>query len=169
MKTKMDVNSVVNQDIKRKFVDNEVMACFSYEMEAILKASSNWSDKDNPLPTFDEIENLYEYVCPHCNEELPETDELKPGSVKEYECPHCKEEFSDADSQPQEIFEWWIVSDFLYRKLKEQNEPVLEWGNNYYWGRGTSGQAIMLDGVISTICKEMEILDGQKYSWAKKG
>lgn len=70
-------------------------------------------------------------------------------------------------STPHEIFEWWIISEYLYRKLKEKGYPVLEWGNNYYWGRCTTGQAILLDWIISSICEEMEILDGQKYSWSK--
>lgn len=134
MKTKTDYNSTVNQEIKRQFVQREVFACFSYEMEAILRASADWCEKDNPLPSIHEIENLF-----------------------------------DKNEKPQEILEWWIVSNYLYRKLKEKGEPVLEWGNNYYWGRGCSGMAILLDGVISSICSEMEILDGQKYSWAKKG
>ena len=95
---KLDFNSVENQEIKGRFVEREVKACFS--------------------------------------------------------------------SEPQEIFEWWIVTGFFYGKLKAKGHPVLEWGNNYYWGRCTTGQAIMMDGVISEICAEMEILDGQKYSWA---
>lgn len=73
----------------------------------------------------------------------------------------------EAEEEQQEIYEWWIVSEFLHRKLKEYNEPILEWGNNYYWGRTTTGQAILLDSVISSIAEEMEILEGQKYSWAE--
>jgi len=58
--------------------------------------------------------------------------------------------------------EWWIVTDYLHRKLSEKGQPVLEWGNNCYWGRCGSGQAILLDYVISEICYDMEILEGQK-------
>lgn len=158
-KDKIDVNSVVNQDIKGKFVEREVKACFSYEMEAILRASQNQGvDKDYPLPTYEDIENLYQDVCEKCGE----TREYFDATGGD----HCSCG-GDWESQPQEVFEWWIVTEYLYRKLKEKNEPVLEWGNNCYWGRCTTGQAILLDGVISSICQEMGILEGQRNSWAE--
>ena len=77
-------------------------------------------------------------------------------------------EFEELETEPQEVYEWWIVSDFLYNKLKDHNEVVLTDGYLTFWGRSCSGQAILLDNVISEICNEMEILDGQKYSWADK-
>lgn len=168
---KLDVNSVVNQEIKGKFVAREVKACFSYEMDAILKAEQRIGDG---LPTYEDIENLYEYKCPECGEGYADLDSIEnphgedSDEDKKYFCRWCKEYFDhEPESEPQEIFEWWIVTEFLYDKLKAKGHPVLEWGNNYYWGRCTTGQAIMLDGVISEICSEMEILEGQKYSWAE--
>lgn len=149
---KQDYNSTENQEIVGKFVQLEVKACFSYEMDAVLKASEHNRD----LPSFEDIENLYEDVCEKCGESRP-YDDANGGE-------HC-DYGGDFESQPQEIFEWWIVTEFLYRKLKEKGEPVLEWGNNCYWGRCTTGQSIMLDYVIGRICEDMEILDGQKYSW----
>ena len=154
MKTKIDYNSVENQRIKGKFVSREVYTCFSYEMASVFEASSNQSqyDKGYPLPTYEDIENLY-------------LDVDKYYQDYGYESADC---MRDDGADCQEIFEWWIVSKYLYRKLKEKDEPVLEWGNNYYWGRTTTGQAILLDRVISEICGEMEILEGQRYSWAEK-
>lgn len=165
MKTKIDYNSANNQHIKGQFVQREVYTCFSYEMDSILKMSCEGSNND--LPTYEDIENSYMYVCPECGEELPEENELKEGKEKEHVCSHCEKEFNEADTECQEIFEWWIISKHLYKKLKEKGYCVLEWGNNYYWGRCTTGQAILLDYVISLICEEMEILEGQKYSWSK--
>lgn len=160
MKTKIDYNSVENQRIKGNFVAREVRACFSYEMDAILKASSELGRERGDLPTWDEIENLYVPTCLNCGEQYPSCDKCIN------ECPKCKT--NSIESEAQEIFEWWIVSSYLYSKLKEHNEPVIEWGNNCYWGRTCSGQSILLDSVISSICLAMEILDGQKYSWAEK-
>ena len=71
----------------------------------------------------------------------------------------------EIENEPQEVFEWWIVTEYLYRKLKEKGCVVLEWGNNHYWGRCTTGQAILLDGIVTDICREMEILEGQKNEW----
>ena len=160
-KTKMDYNSVENQRIKGQFVAREIYTCFSYEMDSILKLSYRISN--NELPTYDDILNIYENCCPHCgNTDLTE-------KLGYFYCDYCKKAYNQYDlgSQPQEIFEWWIISEFLYRKLKNRGYPVLAWGNNHYWGRCTTGQAILLDWVISDICKEMEILEGQKYSWNK--
>lgn len=168
MKTKkMDFDSVVNQGIKDRFVQREIKACFSYEMEAVLRASADQHGKpEYPLPTYDEIENSYEERCPQCgeSEENPE-EQLTEG--KEYKCASCGEVFDEWEQEPQEIFEWWIVTEYLYRKLKAKGHPVLEWGNNFYWGRCTTGQAISMDGAISSICAEMEILEGQANDWSK--
>jgi hypothetical protein len=79
-----------------------------------------------------------------------------------------EEEISDLEqleTEPSDIMEWWAVSDFLYRKLREKGHPVLDAGSCYVWGRCTSGQAILLDYVITQICAEMGILDGQENSW----
>lgn len=158
-KQKPDFNSVENQEIKSQFVKREVLTCFSYEMDAVLKASSDWAEKENPLPSWDDIENLFTDTCPECG--------YDGESDIHHNCPECKDKQIEMESTPAEIFEWWIVTEYLYNKLKAKGQPVLEWGNNCYWGRCTTGQAIMLDHVISEICSDMEILDGQKYSWAK--
>ncbi len=126
MKTKTDLNSNINQEIKGKFVEREIKSNFSSMLEDCFKTS---------VYNYEDIENLF---------------------------------FKDNEEDAQEIFEWWNVSEFLYNKLKEKGEPVFTPNNfNYFWGRTCSGQAILLDSVISEICNEMEILDGQKFSWSK--
>lgn len=72
---------------------------------------------------------------------------------------------SDYDS---EIYEHWAVSSFFERKLTQFGETVRDVGNLSVWGRGCTGQSIALDYVIAKIAFEMEILDGQENSWAKK-
>jgi len=143
MKTKMGYNSTTNQKIKEKFVEREVLTCFSYEMDRILSQSQEHALKN--VPNYDDINNGYDKVCPNCNE------------IINYEgqgnCPVCNSEILDKDieQQPKEIYEWWIVTEFLYKKLIAYGQAGLEWGNNYYWGRETTGQSISLDHVISII------------------
>ena len=69
------------------------------------------------------------------------------------------EELENLETEPQEIYEWWAVSGFLYEKLKEKGEPVLDAGSCYIWARTCTGQAISLDGVISEICNELNLLE----------
>lgn len=59
--------------------------------------------------------------------------------------------FVDTDG---EIFEWWLVSPYLARELKAQNEVVIDALDCYWWGRTTSGQAIYMDNVIQEIARE---------------
>jgi len=136
-----NVNNEVNQNIKGEFVRQHVYTCFSYEMEEILKAG---------LVNYEEIENIY----------------IDASLYEEYGY-NSEEEFEKSGENYHEIYEWWIVSGFLYGKLRDKGYPVLNWGSNYYWGRTTTGQAILFDEVISEICFEMEILQEQKHSWEK--
>ena len=163
-------NSVENQKIKGDFIAREVKTCFSYEMDDVLKIN-NTVHGDHNLPTWEDIENFYVYSCPECEvgqaDESDFVPEIEPGKYK-FVCPDCGHAFDEEpESEPQEIFEWWIVTEYLCKKLKAKGEPVMEWGNNYYWWRCCTGQAILLDCVISEICAEMEILDGQQYAWNK--
>ena len=135
-----DYNSNINQRIKGKFIAREVLTCFSYEMDELIKKQIiNWED----------VENMY----------LDSEENYKDAGYE------SAQEYEDSGENYQEIFEWWIITDWLCKKLRDKGEPVLEWGNNCYWGRCCTGQAILLDSVISEICSEMEILEGQKYEW----
>ena len=81
---------------------------------------------------------------------------------------YTEEEYEYLDENPQEVYEWWAVTNWLGDKLKERGEVVIEGWGHWYWGRGNTGQGIALDGVISSICYGMEILEGQKYSWENR-
>jgi hypothetical protein len=72
-------------------------------------------------------------------------------------CEHLDIDTSDYE-EPQQIMEWWICSNHLIEKLKEHGEPVIPSHN--LWGRCTSGQAIVLDGVITAIQKETKYMSG---------
>ncbi len=157
------VNSNINQEIKGRFVAREIITCFSYEMTAILNAGNHNTGDFDDLATWDEVENVYDEVCSECGEIT-----TYRAKYDNHECTVCHYHEDTPKQAPVEIYEWWIVTSYLYEKLKEKGQPVLEWGNNYYWGRCTTGQAILLDGVISDICIDMEILEGQKYSWEEK-
>lgn len=50
-----------------------------------------------------------------------------------------------------EVFEWWLVSPYLARELKQQGEVIIDALGCYWWGRQSSGQAIYMDGVIQEI------------------
>lgn len=151
MKTQNKINhdSTTNQEIKGRFVRREVYLCMSSWMLEYQEHNECW---------FEEFDNLY-----LSDEQILENYCTRFGETAEDIIKSCKDNGEDI----QEIFEYWAVSEFLWRKLREHGEPVAEINNTYIWGRTCTGQAILLDYVISKICEEMEILEGQKYSWAK--
>ena len=54
-----------------------------------------------------------------------------------------------------EVFEWWIVSSWLGRKLLEKDEIIIKTGNLTIWGRTTTGQHITMDSIIEDIYNEI--------------
>lgn len=54
-----------------------------------------------------------------------------------------------------EIFEHWIVSEWLGRKLSERGHVVESYLGLTIWGRPCTGQAIYMDGVMEQICNEL--------------
>jgi hypothetical protein len=71
---------------------------------------------------------------------------------------NLKEMYEDS-KEMQEIFEWWIVDEWMAEKLEEQGEPILKNDYGIWWGRTCTGQAILLDHVIKVIlmkCNNME-------------
>lgn len=65
-------------------------------------------------------------------------------------------EGQDEDGDPVEIYEHWIVSDWMAARLKEKGEAVLQdfLGLTIY-GRTTTGQALYMDRVITLICEDI--------------
>lgn len=67
----------------------------------------------------------------------------------------CNEFDVDYYDYPREVYEYWLVSDWMGRYLTERGHLVVDWMGLTIWGRQTTGQAILLDGVIRDICGEL--------------
>ena len=169
-------NSSKNQDIKRQFVEREVYANVGTMTEYILNKS--YDDSEAPF-SWDDVENYYidnsekiAEIEEKREEEITESEELLENEeISEFthdrnleqineKYDNQIEELQNEQEEPQEIFEWYLVFNFLCNKLAEKGEPVLM--DEGIWGRTCTGQAILLDHVISEICEDMEILEGQK-------
>ena len=107
------------------------------------------------------VNSLVEYIM---QAQLYTTEVEPPFTHEDIENFYVEDE-ETGESEMQEVFQWFIVSEYLANKLSEKGEPIIRDEN--IWGRGTCGQAILLDYVITEICAEMEILQGQKNSWEK--
>lgn len=156
---KIDYNSIINQKIKREFVSREVYSCMSGLVEECLEKG---------IFQYEDIDNFYMPQCPQCGcNPATFTEENNDENEPQWRCNFCDNvSIDEPETEPQEIFEWWNVSDWLAEKLRAKGEPILSYDEfNYFWGRTCSGQAILLDNVISEICEEMGILEGQKNEW----
>lgn len=63
-------------------------------------------------------------------------------------------DIDELETDPQEIYEWWIVSAWLLHKLKKHGEPIMSNDYGDWWGRCATGQAIKLDYIIEKIYDE---------------
>jgi predicted nuclease with TOPRIM domain len=178
-------NSIQNQKIKGMFVERNVVYCQSSLVEELLQKDPN---------LFEQIENMYKYEYDgelYTQEELNDKVEAAENEKAELEAQlddmdgedeasqskrdEIEEKISDlddqiydmehADTEPVEIFEWWLVDRWMAKRLRERGEAILEEYGCCWWGRCTTGQAILLDEVITDICRDMEILAGQRNEW----
>ena len=131
-------NGIV-QDITQKFIEDHI---YRNQSSLITHLQENYVEGFN----FDDIENLYmsdeeiiqeyaEYCRPMTNEEVID---------------HIRDNGEDMN----EIYEWYLVSDWFLDRLREINEPVIDNDYGEYWGRCCTGQAICLDHNIQELAYE---------------
>jgi len=61
----------------------------------------------------------------------------------------------DDDPEPQEVYEWWIVTRWLADELRDIGEPVLNNDYGYWWGRTCTGQAVIMDGTLQQVAARL--------------
>lgn len=115
----------IKQDKLRTFVNNHVYLCQTYLVEEMLL-------------DIDHVVNLF-----YTDSELIE---MGYSDV---------EDARDDGAEIKEIFEWWVVSDWLAKRLEAHGEPLLINDYGTWWGRTCTGQAILLDFVIEQIYDEL--------------
>jgi hypothetical protein len=65
-------------------------------------------------------------------------------------------EIDDIEPHEREVYEHWIVSDWLADKLAEKGERVdKDFAGMTVWARTTTGQAISIDSVIEEITADV--------------
>lgn len=170
-------NLVEKQNVLGNFVKDNVIADVTSVVEYILTTSSVYGHVESPF-TYDDVENYYidnsekileiqdildEIDTLECllednkisEEEKARLEELR----KKVECENLEnriEELRDENDSYADVLEWWQVSPMLLEKLKDKGEVVISSFN--YWGRCTSGQAILLDEVIEEIAEDIKLI-----------
>ena len=126
------VDQSILQDIARTLVSNNVYYCQSSLVSELF---------EKEIIHMEDYENFY----------------LSDEKIKEYHNVKTKkeiQEIKDNGEDIQEVFEHWLVSDWLLEKLREQEEPILETDFETWWGRTCTGQSICLDYNIQELAYE---------------
>jgi hypothetical protein len=167
-----DFNSIANQNIKSKFVQREVYCCLTDMVEHLIEAEK--LDIYEYLEFYGTLDNGDQYTEQERDEKVEELKndisdldwENDAEQITGIEAKIDELENMEFDELP-EVFEWWGVSSWFAEKLKEQGQVVIDEYQTSIWGRQTTGQAILLDSVVSRICEGMQILEGQANDWSK--
>ncbi len=153
-----------------ELVGREVIYCVSGLVFEIARESDEWfhlfQQNDWETPAREAIpdlsrENLLEFLelndCAAREDDATAT--LADACLTHVKAEGSWQEFcgaNDLEPHRNEIYEHWIVSEWLAAKLEERGE-VIE--RDFYgltiWGRACTGQSILLDGVICSIYDEL--------------
>jgi hypothetical protein len=137
-----------------QLVSREIYLNQSYLVEdLILKPNPDW---------IEHIDNFYDESSEAVEEYLNYETDIEEATWQDLDV-HERLDLAQQegfDPSPQEIFEWWLVSDWLADKLEEFEQPVLTTDYGTWWGRTCTGQAIKMDNVIRKI---VEATDYAKY------
>lgn len=126
-------------------IDREIYANQTHLVENLLiKGDPDWIDS---------IENYYDESTEAVEDYLIYNTNIEEKTWQELDV-HERLDLARAEGfepAPQEIYEWWLVSDWLADKLSQFEQPVLVTNYGTWWGRTCTGQAIKLDYVIQKI------------------
>ena len=148
-----NANSTINQRVKSKLVNRDVVACLSYMVQELM-------DVDKFQVELEDISVLYDYKGPveeYINtldlgelkdyldyEGIPYQDLTTPvdliklvlGDLEDGESWEYYADENAIDPEIHEPLEYWAVSEWLARKLEEKGEPVLyDFLGFNVWGR----------------------------------
>lgn len=152
-------NSSINQEIKGAFVGREVIHSASgmmYELNNTDAFRDEICELFYSTPNYEQTKENYIYDLVY-EEILVLLEEFGVESLDDIDAEELCDKYS-LDYDYYEPYEFWIVTDWLGDKLKEKGEIVQEFMGFTIWGRLTTGQAILLDSVISKICEDLDLL-----------
>ena len=125
------------QDITMRFIHPHILrnqSALINDLDKLEVAGFFYEDIDNLYMTDEEI------IKWHLDDIEIEGKEITAEDLDEFRY-----------DNPKEIYEWYLVSDWFFDRLKEINEPILNNDYGEYWGRCCTGQSIYLDYVIQEL------------------
>lgn len=149
------MNNETRHNQLSQFVQREVFYCVSHLVSELTSKAEHFPDYE---------EDLYSaWHAPLSEDDYKEALESldpSPRILPLDDCDTWQEACDlydiDASEYQREVYEHWIVSDWLANRLEERGERVLrDFFGLTVWGRTCSGQGIACDGVIGQIFDEL--------------
>ena len=168
----MEKKEIDLQKLGGKLVSNEIYYCASYIVTKMseyepdewfdLFGSDDWEEPAR-YHIYNEMDHdaCIEYIEENTDWDIEPYRKETLKSLRDDVSRHVEDDyqkFCDAhnlDPERNEVYEHWIVSDWLARKLEKRGEVVeQDFHGLTIWGRCCTGQAILLDHVIQQIALE---------------
>ena len=147
------------------YISRDVLCCDSSFVNDLLYRQNQAQNPITEEFCIDNIENFYDkdrdtilHYLHYCLHQSTISDYLKDNDGTDIALLNQNEleELAEAcewEAEPQEIYEWWRVTDWLAEKLSERGQPILRNAYGTWWGRTATGQAISLDGTFQAIAQ----------------
>jgi predicted RNA-binding Zn-ribbon protein involved in translation (DUF1610 family) len=124
----------------------------------------------NIVDFYNDTTNVSYKPCPDCGgREWNDSDENGDVGDTHKSCDDCgytlpNQDWDNLEYQDAEIFEWYVVTDWLASKLEENGECILKSDCETWWGRQCTGQAVYMDDVISKIVEQTDYANNWNQS-----
>ena len=151
----------VNQ-MALRYQDHEILCCDSLLVDELLKKGGSGEGGLDGWE-YDIIENVYVdpsmWTALTCKEYLDDEgvdyedinfDALDPDATEDELRERVREH---SQENPREVYEWWRVSSWLCARLRDIGECVIDNDYGCWWGRCTTGQAYIMDGVLQRVAE----------------
>ena len=145
----MNALSFTYQERARRFVNENMLVCQSVLLTHLFENNVSGFSWDN-------VTNLYDDSTEAVEEYLMHQSGLE--AVAWHELPFDEREAlareHGFEPEPQEVYEWWVVTSYVAECLSQIGQPILENDFGTWWGRTCSGQAIYMDHVIRKLLRD---------------
>lgn len=140
--------------------EREIYPCQSCLVDALLKLEGEDFTRDDNRSFASEwgieaIENLYpdpsDWTMEDCREYLDD----RGIDLEQFDGLDAWRDAVRENAEPQEPLEWWPVSHWLCAELREIGQPIIDNSYGWWWGRTCSGQAILADGTLQQIARNI--------------
>jgi len=135
-----------------RFIASDILCCDTMLINDLLDDPLVWID----CFSVEQIERYFDDSPKAVAEYLDDHPDLQPEDWLEmpFEERSALAKAHGFEPVPQEIYEWWRITSSLADQLVRQGQPVLRNSYGDWWGRCTTGQAIILDGIIQQILEQ---------------